>query len=309
MKIIFFGTTDFAVESLKKLLENKNEILAVVTQPDKPQGRGLKLVFSPVKEFALTRNLTILQPEKLKNNAELAEKLKSFEAELFVVVAYRILPAEIFTLPKIGTFNLHGSLLPKFRGAAPINWAIIKGEKETGVTTFFIEQNVDTGNIIAQEKTNIYEYETFGELYERLKIIGAELTNQTVKLIANKSYKLQKQDESLVSLAPKLFRENTKINWEKDALEIQNFVLGLSPEPCAWTNFRGKNLKILFAKEEKNFVGTHETGELVAEKKRLLVCCKNGYLSIKKLQVEGKKIMEISDFLNGNRIEKNEKFI
>lgn len=308
MKIIFFGTTDFAVESLRRILEENHEVCAVVTQPDRRKGRGMKFAFTPVKEFALEKGIPILQPEKLKKNSEFISELKSFEAELFVVVAYRILPEEVFEIPPKGTFNLHGSLLPKFRGAAPINWAVIQGEKETGVTTFFIQKRVDTGEILLKEKTEILPNETFGELYERLKEIGSEATVKTIKMITTNNFTLQSQNETEVSQAPKLTRENTKINWNQTALEVKNFILGLSPIPCAWTEFRDSNLKILFA-EEVEFCGRHEIGELVAQKKRLLVKCKDGYLSVKKLQPQGKKAMEIINFLNGSRIQENEKFI
>ncbi|KAA3600899.1 MAG: methionyl-tRNA formyltransferase [Calditrichaeota bacterium] len=308
MKIIFFGTTDFAVESLRRILEENHEVCAVVTQPDRRKGRGMKLAFTPVKEFALEKGIPILQPENLKRNYEFNSELKSYNAELFVVVAYRVLPEEVFVIPPKGTFNLHGSLLPKFRGAAPINWAIIQGEKETGVTTFFIQKRVDTGQILLKEKTEILPNETFGELYERLKEIGSEATVKTIKMISENNFTLQTQDDNEVTQAPKLTRENTRIDWNKTALEVKNFILGLSPIPCSWTEFRELNLKILFA-EEVGFSGNHEIGELVAQKKRLLVKCKDGYLSVRKLQPQGKKAMEVINFLNGSRIQENEKFI
>lgn len=308
MRIIFFGTTDFAVESLRRIFDENHEVCAVVTQPDRRKGRGMKLAFTPVKDFALEKEIPILQPEKLKGNSELAAKLKNFNAELFVVVAYKILPEEIFEIPPKGTFNLHGSLLPRFRGAAPINWAIIKGEKETGVTTFFVQKRVDTGAILLQEKTKILPNETFGVLYERLKRIGSETTVKTIRMIAENDFTLQTQSVEKVTQAPKLNRENTKINWNKSASEVKNFILGLSPIPCAWTEFRGLHLKILFA-EEVDFSGNHEVGELLAQKKRLFVKCKDGYLSVKKLQPQGKKEMEVTNFLNGSRIQENEKFI
>ncbi len=308
MKIIFFGTTDFAVESLRRILEENHEVCAVVTQPDRRKGRGMKLAFTPVKEFALEKEIPILQPEKLKRNSEFISELKNFDAELFVVVAYRILPEEVFEIPPKGTFNLHGSLLPKFRGAAPINWAIIQGEKETGVTTFFIQKRVDTGAILLKEKTDILHNETFGELYERLKEIGSEATVKTIQMITENNFSLQTQNDDEVTQAPKLTRENTRINWDKKTSEVKNFILGLSPLPCAWTGFRELNLKVLFA-EEVEFSGNHEIGELVAQKKRLLVKCKDGYLSVRKLQPQGKKAMEVINFLNGSRIQENEKFI
>ncbi|HMR44757.1 MAG TPA: methionyl-tRNA formyltransferase, partial [Saprospiraceae bacterium] len=244
MRIVFMGTPEFAVPSLNILVENGYEGVAVVTATDKYGGRGGKqLIESAVKKYALEKNLPIIQPEKLKS-PEFVNQLEALKPDLQVVVAFRMLPEIVWSLPRIGTFNLHGSLLPKYRGAAPINWAIIKGEKETGVTTFFITHEIDTGDILMQEKISIGENETAGELHDRMMFLGAETVLKTVKMIESGQYILQKQNEAEVSKAPKIFHETCKINFEQSAGQVHNFIRGLSPYPAAWTMLGEEQLKI-----------------------------------------------------------------
>ena len=234
MRIIFMGTPEFAVPSLSILAEMHHDIVAVVTIPDKPQGRGQHILFSPIKEFALKNNFTILQPEQL-NNAQFIADMSALNADVIVVVAFRILPKEIFSVAKFGAINLHSSLLPKYRGAAPITWAIINGEKETGVTTFFLQEKVDTGNIILQAKIKIDENDTAGDIHDTLADIGAEIVLHTVTLLdEGKTFPTQ-QDEKLATPAPKIFRHHCKIDWNNSASKIHNFIRGLSPHPGAYT--------------------------------------------------------------------------
>lgn len=233
-KIVFMGTPDFAVASLNALVQNGFEIAAVVTAPDRPAGRGQKLKVSAVKEYALNHGLLILQPQSLKD-PEFISSLNSLNADLQIVVAFRMLPKEVWSLPKLGTFNLHASLLPDYRGAAPINWAIINGEKETGVTTFFIDEEIDTGNIILQEKITIESSETAGQLHDRLMKLGAQLVVHTAKAISEGNLTtISQKDVKSVKMAPKLFRETCKLDWNRAAQEIYNKIRGLSPYPAAW---------------------------------------------------------------------------
>ena len=253
MKIIFMGTPEFAVPSLEILLNSHHEIAAVVTVPDKPQGRGLKLNESDIKKFALKHKLKILQPEKLKEESFVNE-IKSLAPDIIVVVAFRILPKEVFTIPVYGTFNLHASLLPKYRGAAPINWALINGETETGVTTFFLKEKVDTGNVIMQNKCDIDEEDDAGTLHDKLSLLGAKTVMSTVNLIemTNGNVPVYEQDEVLFTTAPKITREFCKINWDNDVSTIHNFVRGLSPYPAAYTILNGKIVKIFKTKKNIN---------------------------------------------------------
>ena len=296
MKIIFMGTPDFAVPSLKILLDSKHEVAAVVTAPDKERGRGRKVSFTPVKEFAIENNLPVLQPAKLKDE-KFVEQLKSFKPDLFVVVAFKILPKEVFTIPLKGSFNLHGSLLPKYRGAAPIQWAIINGEKETGVTTFKLEEKVDTGNIYLQEKLIIEEKDDLGSVHNKMSLLGAEVVLKTVDLIGSGKFELQTQDDSLASPAPKITKETGKIDWTKNDEEIHNLVRGLSPFPGAYFYHNDKQLKIY--KTKLSVFETLKPAEIKQTKKELFIGTGNGTIEILELQQEGKRRMTAEEFLRG----------
>ncbi|RCK73964.1 MAG: Methionyl-tRNA formyltransferase [Ignavibacteriae bacterium] len=307
MRIVFMGTPEFAVPSLKILLENSYDIAAVVTAPDRPQGRGQKLDFSPVKKYSLEKKIRILQPEKLKD-PEFVSTLRAISPDLIVVVAFRILPSEVFKLPPLGTFNLHASLLPKYRGAAPINWAIINGEKETGVTTFFIEESVDTGNIILQARVPIGENETAGELHDKLAEIGAEIVLHTVRLIEMGKVQPKPQDNSMATPAPKIFKENCRIDWNKSATDIHNLVRGLSPSPGAFTYYDDKVLKI-YRTLPHNQQSNQEPGTIVMAEKKLIVATISGDIEILELQLEGKRKLTAEEFLRGSRIQTGQKFL
>jgi len=296
------GTPEFAVPSLKSLVESNSNIVAVVTVPDKPSGRGQKQTASPVKMYAQEKGIPVLQPEKLKN-PEFLKELKSYNADLQVVVAFRMLPEVVWNMPSKGTFNLHSSLLPQYRGAAPINWAVINGETETGVTTFFIEKDIDTGKIIFQEKETIYPDDDAGSLHDRLMLKGAQLVVKTVKAIENGSFPQEPQDEPAdIKMASKIFRETCEINWNKSSLEIHNFVRGLSPYPAAWTVLNGLSCKI-FRTERVDIEEAAQPGEYRTDHKTYLrFRTGDGWISVENLQLEGKKRMEIGDFLRGNKI-------
>jgi methionyl-tRNA formyltransferase len=285
----------------------------VITAPDRPAGRGMQLTESAVKKYALEKNLKILQPEKLKN-PDFIEELKSLKADVQVVVAFRMLPQIVWSMPPMGTINLHGSLLPQYRGAAPINWAIINGEKETGVTTFKLQQEIDTGNILMQKKIDISESETAGELHDRMMYVGAELLLETINKLAknelreidqsdveNSKFKI-KNSKSPLHHAPKIFTETCEIKWEKNAEEIYNLIRGLSPYPAAFTFLNGKKLKIF--KNEKEICRVKENaGEMITDNKSFLkFACNDGYVSVKELQLEGKKKMSVEDFLRGWKV-------
>ncbi|QOI95991.1 MAG: methionyl-tRNA formyltransferase [Flammeovirgaceae bacterium] len=302
LRIIFMGTPEFAVPSLEILLENKFNVVAVVTAPDKPQGRGQKITGSPVKECALRHNIPVLQPANLKSPAFI-EELKSYHANLQAVVAFRMLPEVVWAMPKLGTFNLHASLLPQYRGAAPINWAIINGEKETGVTTFFLKHEIDTGSIIYQEKEPIYDTDDAGSLYERLKIKGATLVLKTVQAIQSGNYPSLPQDESAtIKHAPKIFKETCRINWHLPAQQIYNFVRGLSPYPAAWTVLNDKAYKILKTEVLQKQLGVDAGGIETDNKTYLYIQTSNGCISIAELQPEGKRKMSITEFFRGNKL-------
>lgn len=308
MKIIFFGTPDFAIPSLKILIENNYDIVAVVTVPDKAKGRGLKLEPSPIKKFALENNLKVLQPEKLKDQ-DFQNELRDLNPELGIVVAYRILPVEVFTIPKYGTFNLHASLLPKYRGAAPIQWALINGEKITGVTTFFLQEKVDTGNIILQREVLIDEEDNFQTLHDKLAKVGAELVLETVKRIEEKNYQVQPQNNLEATLAPKITKELCRINWNQKAYNIHNLVRGLSPIPGAFTLLGNKIFKIYRTKVlDKD--ASQQPGKIIIEDDSLLVNTNDKLISILEIQPESKKRMSSKEFLLGYRglIEKHSQF-
>lgn len=291
------GTPDFSIPSLKGLLESKYEVVAVVTAPDKERGRGQKISFTPVKEFALEHNLVVLQPDKLKNNPQFVEDLKKFNADLYVVVAFKILPIEVFSIPPKGSFNLHASLLPKYRGAAPIQWALINDEVETGLTTFKLAEKVDTGNIYLQEKVEIKPDDNFGSLHDRLSEIGTKVVLQTVEMIDSGNYKLKTQDDSLATPAPKITKEFCKIDWNKSATEVHNLIRGLSPMPGAFFELKDKIIKVYKSEViERNDL---KPFQFYQAKTELIVGCDKNSIKILELQQEGKKRMRIEEFLRG----------
>ncbi len=300
-RIIFMGTPDFAVASLKALVENGYNVVAVVTAPDKLAGRGMQLKASAVKEYAVQQGLTVLQPEKLKAPAFLDE-LRSYQADMQIVVAFRMLPEVVWNMPPMGTVNVHASLLPQYRGAAPINWAIINGEKETGVTTFRLKHEIDTGNILLQQKINILPEDNVGTVYEKLMNEGAQLLLKTVDGLVNDSIREQPQQQAEgLKHAPKIFKEDCQIDWHKQAEAIHNLVRGLSPYPAAFTQLEGKQLKIYttsFEQSSHNVApGTYDTDG----KSFLRFAAQDGWVYCKEVQYEGKKRMPIEDFLRGFR--------
>ena len=304
LRIIFMGTPDFAVASLDKLVSANCNVIAVVTAPDKPAGRGMLLQQSAVKKYAIENNIPVLQPEKLKN-VDFLNELKQLNANLHIVVAFRMLPELVWNMPPLGTINVHGSLLPQYRGAAPINWAIINGEKFTGITTFKLKHEIDTGNILMQEKIEINETENAGDLHDKMKLIGANVLLKTVEAIANKELQEieQPQHFNLQTLhhAPKIFTETCEINFAKTVDEVYNLIRGLSPYPAAFTFINNKKVKIFTCKKEV-CVTQKNVGEFVTDNKTYLkFCCANGYIEVIELQIEGKKRINITDFLKGFR--------
>ncbi|MDX1628713.1 MAG: methionyl-tRNA formyltransferase [Fulvivirga sp.] len=300
LRIIYLGTPEFAVPSLDILVENGFKVVAVITAPDKPKGRGQKISISPVKEAALKHNIPVLQPTNLKDESFIAT-LKSYNANLQIVVAFRMLPEAVWNMPELGTFNLHASLLPQYRGAAPINWAIINGEKETGLTTFFLKHEIDTGNIIFQEKEPIYDDDTVGDLYHRLMHKGAQLVLKTVDAIAGGQYpQIPQEINQEIKKAPKIFRETCEINWHQPTDKVYNFIRGLSPYPAAWTTLNGKNLKIFQAAKLKK---SGKPGAYDSDNKTYLhFFTADGSIDVKELQLQGKRRMNIEEFLRGNQI-------
>ncbi|MDL5046327.1 methionyl-tRNA formyltransferase [Oscillatoria amoena NRMC-F 0135] len=299
MKIIFFGTPDFAVASLQKIMEAGFEVAAVVTAPDKQAGRGLKLQQSAVKQFAVEHNLPVLQPEKLKN-PDFIEELRAYNVDLFVIIAFRMLPEAVWNMPPLGSINLHGSLLPQYRGAAPINWAVINGEKETGVTTFFLKHQIDTGSIILRDKIEIAETDTAGTVHDKLMVVGAELMVRTLTAIESNSYTLEEQDLSVETKhAPKIFKDDCLIDFSKPTEAVYNFIRGLSPYPTAWTKLGAQTLKVFWADKEID-ESTAISGTLLSDNKKYIkVACADGWLSLKDIQLEGKKRMGVEEFLRG----------
>lgn len=307
LRIIFFGSPEFAVASLDILAKNDYSIAAVVTAPDKPAGRGLEIKMPAVKEYAREKNLKILQPENLKSE-EFVSQLRELNPDLAVVVAFRKIPKEVFSLPKYGTLNLHASLLPQYRGAAPINWAIINGEKESGVTTFFLKEEIDTGRIILRAKENIREEDTAGDLYQRLMKDGADLVLKTVRAIETGNYTPEEQSVYIVpneklKSAPKIFKDDCKIRWDKDVHVVYNFIRGLSPIPAAWTEIKNGNkilsLKIFRTSKEitehdSELASIHTDGKTFAK-----VAVKEGFINLIELQLAGRKRMETEEFLRG----------
>jgi methionyl-tRNA formyltransferase len=305
------GTPEFAVESLNILVSNNYNVVGVITMPDKPAGRGHKVQFSAVKQFALEHNLPLLQPEKLKDE-DFLEELSSLKADLQIVVAFRMLPEVVWNMPKYGTFNLHASLLPQYRGAAPINWAIINGEKETGATTFFLTHEIDTGKIILQEKISIAETDDAGTVHDKLMVMGAELVKKTVDLLITGKIDAIDQSQFIHSeqelkVAPKIFKETCEINLNQNVESVYNFVRGMSPYPTAWTEVQFPN------QAEKTLIKVYETekefeqhefpiGKLVTDGKTFAkIALSDGFISLKSIQLPGKKRMEIGELLRGMR--------
>lgn len=307
LRIVFMGTPDFAVGILDTILKNNYEIAAVITAPDKPAGRGQKLNQSAVKVYAEENNLKVLQPTNLKSEDFLAE-LAALNANLQIVVAFRMLPKAVWQMPKLGTFNLHASLLPDYRGAAPINWAIINGEEKTGVSTFFIDEKIDTGAVILKAETNISETETAGELHDRLMHLGAETVVETLKLIENNQVKTTVQPAEETKTAYKLNRENCKIDFNKSSKEVYNLIRGLNPYPSAYTilsdNGTEYNIKIhdvTYTIEQHNF----KPGKFIATKKTIRIATNDGFIEILSLQFPGKKKMKTAELLNGMQFSDN----
>ena len=300
LRIIYMGTPEFAVPALEKLVAAGWNVIAVITAPDKPQGRGQKLVGSPVKEAAERLTIPVLQPSNLKDPG-FQQELKELAADLQIVVAFRMLPEAVWDMPPLGTFNLHASLLPNFRGAAPINWALIQGEQETGVTTFFLQHEIDTGNILFQEKVAILPEDNLGSLYEKLMGMGADLVLRTVEAIAAKNIHAKPQDEALaIHKAPKIFKETGKIDWTASATSIHNLIRGLSPYPGAWTELQGKTCKIFTSTTLEGKLSGKAPGEWTSDFKTYLhFQCGEGILVVQELQLEGKKRMKVDELLRG----------
>ena len=302
LRIVFMGTPEFAVGILDTILKNNYEIVGVITAADKPAGRGQKIKYSAIKEYALENNLTLLQPTNLKDDGFLSE-LKALNANLQIIVAFRMLPKVVWEMPKYGTFNLHASLLPNYRGAAPINWAIINGETKTGVTTFYIDDKIDTGAMILSSEIAIDEEENAGQLHDRLMVLGSETVLKTLQLIesGNVNPKIQENNDE-VKTAYKLDKDNCKINWQQSAREIHNLIRGLSPYPVAWCYFKDNdqewNVKIYESKiiDEEH---SKPVGKIIATKKELKIAVANGFIQILSLQFPGKKKMTASELLNG----------
>lgn len=316
LRIVYMGTPDFAVEPLRKLVEGGYNIVGCITMPDKPAGRGHKIQFSPVKEYAIEKNIPLLQPEKLKDE-DFQSDLKAWNADLQIVVAFRMLPESVWNMPRLGTFNLHASLLPQYRGAAPINWAVINGEKETGVTTFFLTHDIDTGNIILQEKIKIEESDNVGTVHDKLMTIGADLVTQTVDKILDGSISTTQQSmlyksEAELKPAPKIFKETCKIDFSQPANQIHNLVRGLSPYPAAWCELvskKGESTPVkIFETEVISSESKEAPGSFTFDKKQINVQTGEGTIRIKSIQYPGKKRLSAEEFLRGFRMEETEKF-
>ena len=288
LRIVFMGTPEFAVPALDILVQNDYDVVGVVTATDKYGGRGGKqLIESAVKKYAVAHDIPVLQPEKRRDPAFL-EALQKLEADLFVVVAFRMLPEVVWAMPPKGTFNLHGYLLPKYRGAAPINWAIINGERETGVTTFFIQQEIDTGDVILQAKMPIGENETAGEVHDQMMLLGAETVLKTVRLIEQGDVKLQRQDDAQATKAPKIFHETCEIDFNQSTERVHNFIRGLSPYPAAWTTLDGQQLKI-FRTTTEITPHNNKPGTFLSDNKKMLkIATADGYVHVHELQLQGR---------------------
>ena len=309
LKIVFFGTPDFAVESLRRIVEGGYNVVGVITMPDKPAGRGHKLLQSPVKQYVVEKGLHLMQPVKLKD-PEFVEELRSLDADLFIVIAFRMLPEVVWSMPRLGTFNLHASLLPRYRGAAPINWAVINGDTETGVTTFFLKHEIDTGDIIAQERVDILPTDNVGDVHDRLMMLGADLTIDTIESIIDGTLKTIPQDQLVGDTeptpAPKIFKETCRIDWNRPAREIHNLVRGLSPYPAAWSVLTDDGKEVGSVKIFETAVldgwADVEPGQIVIDRYRLMVGCSDGLIEVLSLQPQGKRRMSASDFLRGSHL-------
>jgi methionyl-tRNA formyltransferase len=302
LKIIFMGTPEFAVGILDTIIKNNYDVVGVITAADKPAGRGQKIKYSAVKEYALANNLTLLQPTNLKDEGFLAE-LKALNANLQIVVAFRMLPKVVWEMPSFGTFNLHASLLPNYRGAAPINWAIINGETKTGVTTFFIDDKIDTGAMILNSEIAIEPTENAGQLHDRLMLLGSETVIDTLKVIENGNVTTTiQEDDAEIKTAYKLNKENCKIDWTKSGDEINNLIRGLSPYPASWCFLKDKNEEQSIKIYEAKLVfeaHTFEIGKLISSKKEIKIAVENGFIQLLSLQLPGKKRMQVAELLNG----------
>lgn len=317
LRIVFMGTPDFAVESLRILVDNGYNVVGVITMPDKPSGRGHKIQYSAVKKYALENNLPLLQPVKLKDETFLQD-LKAWNADLQIVVAFRMLPEIVWDMPRLGTFNLHGSLLPQYRGAAPINWAIINGEKETGVTTFFLTHEIDTGKVILREKVRIGENDNAGKIHDELMHIGADLVRKTVDLILDDKVDAVAQeqlfvDESELKSAPKIFKETCRVDWSKEVGEVHNLIRGLSPYPAAWTELYCDGKEVQSVKIYASSIVAADVelslGSIRTDNKTYLhIACRGGYISINEIQFPGKKAMKIDELLRGYKFEEGSYF-
>ena len=311
LRIVFFGTPEFAVASLDRIVKAGYNVVGAVTMPDKPAGRGKKMYQSAVKEYAVAHDIPLLQPEKLKNE-EFVEQLRAMRADLFIVIAFRMLPEVVWQMPPLGTFNLHASLLPRYRGAAPINWAVINGDTETGVTTFFLKHEIDTGDIIRQERVEILPTDNVGDVHDRLMALGADLTLDTVEHIVAGDLTTTPQEELLQgeapSAAPKIFKETCRIDWSRSAREIHNLVRGLSPYPAAWTEIHGpagedaSTLKIFTTRVIDECTEHADAGAVIVGKGSLTVNCGKGSIEIAELQAAGKRRMHTDEYLRGARL-------
>jgi methionyl-tRNA formyltransferase len=303
MRIIFMGTPQFAVPSLEILIQNHYNVVAVVTTTDSYGGRGGKtLIESPVKKYAVSQNIPVLQPEKLKA-PEFIETLKSYEADLQIVVAFRMLPEVVWNMPPLGTYNLHGSLLPKYRGAAPINHAIINGETTTGVTSFKLKHEIDTGDILIQRSLDIQDQDNAGALHDKMMILGAEVILDTVKMLEAGNVQFITQNDDEATPAPKIFHETCKIDFKLPVKKVYDFIRGLSPYPAAWCVADGKEMKVLKASFELTPSDSNQPGFMMSDQKKIVkVKCLDGYIQFLTIKPEGKKVMEIHEYLNGHKI-------
>ncbi|MBQ8502411.1 MAG: methionyl-tRNA formyltransferase [Bacteroides sp.] len=311
LRIVYMGTPDFAVESLRCLVEGGYNVVGVITMPDKPAGRGHKLQFSPVKQYALEQNLPLLQPEKLKDEAFL-EALRAWKADLQIVVAFRMLPEVVWSMPRLGTFNLHASLLPQYRGAAPINWAVINGDTETGITTFFLKHEIDTGEVIQQVPVPIADTDDVGVVHDKLMLLGGRLVTETVDAILEGTVKTMPQEEMAVAgdlrPAPKIFKETCRIDWNQPVKRIYDFIRGLSPYPGAWTEWLlpgGETVAVKIFESEK-LIETHQlpVGTLLTDGKNYIrIAVTDGFVGIRSLQLPGKKRLKTDELLRGFRME------
>ena len=311
LRIIYMGTPAFALSPLQKILESKHKVAAVITAPDRKSGRGKQLTASPIKVFSQEQGLPVLQPPNLKDPA-LISQLRELAPDVMVVVAFRMLPKVVWSIPTKGTFNVHASLLPKYRGAAPIHWAIINGEKETGVTTFFINEQIDTGEIIAQKSLRIHLEENTGQLSNRLEKLGAELALETLDLIASNQVKSSPQPENEPeSMAPKLTRNNTQIHWDQDGELVERQIRGLQPFPCAWTTLHNNGQAMYCKIHDVTFIEKNQhlqSGEISVENQQIMVAVPNGNIHVKRLQLPNKKPMSDKEFLNGYSIDAKASF-